>query len=71
MFLKNNISDYSKLDKEIANTKSNGGLSTTEFECAEFHEYTVTPTTFAPAGAPMPGTEAFGQTPWGAGTSPV
>lgn len=71
MFLKNNISDYSKLDKEIANTKSNGGLSTTEFECTEFHEYAVTPTTFAPAGAPMPGTEAFGQTSWGGGTSPV
>ena len=76
MFLKNNINDYSKLDKEIASTKANGGLTTTEFECGEFHEYAVTATNFEqPAGTTMPGqipvmpeNEGMfngGQTPWG------
>ena len=68
MFLKNNVSDYSKLDAEIANTKANGGLASTEFECTEFHEYQVVPTTFAPAGVPAQGMpENFtggGATPW-------
>jgi hypothetical protein len=67
MFLKNNISDYSKLDAEIANAKANGGLQTTEFSCTEFHEYQVVPSTFNPAGAPMQGAPenfAGGQTPW-------
>lgn len=67
MFLKNNISDYSKLDAEIASAKANGGLQTTEFDCTELHEYQVTPSTFNPAGAAMPATPenfAGGQTPW-------
>ena len=68
MFLKNNITDYSKLDAEIANTKANGGLATTEFECSEFHEYQIMPSNFTPSGAAMPGTDmgqfAGGQTPW-------
>lgn len=46
MFLKNSISNYSKLDKDIASAKANGSLSTTEFECSELHEYSVTPTNF-------------------------
>lgn len=76
MFLKNNISDYSKLDAEIANAKANNGLQTTEFECTEFHEYQLVPSTFAPAaGMAMPGStsapatdmnQSFtgGQMPW-------
>lgn len=67
MFLKNNITDYSKLDKEIANTKANNGLATTEFECNELHEYQVVPSTFVPNGAGMPNApEGFagGQVPW-------
>ena len=53
----------------------NGGLTTTEFECSEFHEYAVNPTDFSqPAGTAMPGQMpampenegmfAGGQTPW-------
>lgn len=52
MFLKNNVTDYSKLDRDIASTKANGGLSTTEFECSELHEYSVTPTSFEPSENP-------------------
>ena len=70
MFLKNNINDYSKLDKEIASTKASGGLSTTEFECSEFHEYVVNPTDFSQPTEvqmpPMPENDSmFGSTPWG------
>lgn len=68
MFLKNNVNDYSKLDKEITNTKINGGLSTTEFEVNEFHEYSVKPTDFTtePSTVAMPGNDnMFGNTPWG------
>lgn len=55
MFLKNNITDYSKLDRDIASTKANGGLSTTEFECSELHEYNITPTSFEqPTTAQIP-----------------
>lgn len=72
MFLKNNITDYSKLDRDIASTKANGGLSTTEFECSELHEYSVTPTSFEPSESPAtsmpasPDNDAmFGeQAPW-------
>lgn len=68
MFLKNNITDYSKLDAEIASTKANGGLATTEFECTEFHEYQVAPSNFTPSNMPTPpemGQYANnGQTPW-------
>ena len=46
MFLKNSVSNYSKLDAEIMSTKANGGLATTEFQCCEFQEYSVTPTNF-------------------------
>lgn len=71
MFLKNNITDYSKLEKDIASAKDNGAYSTTEFDCSEFHEYTVAPTSFNPAPTAMPGTDnVFGPTPWGTG-SPV
>ena len=71
MFLKNNITDYSKLEKDIASAMDNGAYSTTEFDCNEFHEYTVAPTSFSPTPAAMPNAEnVFGPTPWGAG-SPV
>jgi hypothetical protein len=71
MFLKNNITDYSKLEKDIASAKDNGAYSTTEFDCNEFHEYTVTPTSFSPTPTAMPNADnVFGPTPWGAG-SPV
>ena len=62
MFLKNNISDYSKLDKEIASVKASGGLQSTEFECTEFHDYSVTPSNL---GAAQPSVGIPSTTPWG------
>jgi len=56
-FLKNSVNDYSKLDEAIAQTKGNGGLATTEFECDELHEYVVASSSFA--------NEAPAATPWG------
>ena len=41
MFLKNNVSDYSKLDAAVQERKNNGAYSTTEFEAVDFHEYSV------------------------------
>ena len=59
MFLKNSITDYSRLDKEVQETKASGALSTSDFDVTELHEYVVTPTDFS---QPEP---TVGQTPWG------
>lgn len=77
MFLKNAVSNYSKLDKEVQSTKNSGGLSDTEFEVAELHEYVVASTQFGAsqtarpeqANLPFPptstGATGGGATPWG------
>lgn len=72
MFLKNNIIDYKKLEKHVADAKNGGAFPTTEFDFSELHEYMIAPTSFAaPAQSAMPNTEGvFGATPWGGG-SPV
>ena len=41
MFLKNSVSDYSKLDAYLQERKNAGAYSTTEFEVTDFHEYSV------------------------------
>lgn len=41
MFLKGNVKDYAKLDKEVQERKNAGAFATTEFECTDFHEYVV------------------------------
>ena len=68
MFLKNGVSDYSKLDKDVKQTQETGALSTSEFDCTELHEYVVESTTFGPtdgtAGMPFPPASG-GPTPWG------
>lgn len=46
LFLKNSVTDYSRLDKEVQETKASGALSTSEFDATELHEYVVTPTDF-------------------------
>lgn len=67
-FLKNNITDYSKLSRKIADTKQAGALANTEFECVELHEYQITPTNFTntPSTDFAPSEEGFDlqQTPW-------
>lgn len=60
MFLKNNVTDYSRLDKEVQETKASGALSTSEFDTVELHEYVVTPTDFSQVTDIQPS-----QTPWG------
>lgn len=45
MFLKNSVSDYSKLDAAVQERKNAGAYSTTEFEATDFHEYSVKSTT--------------------------
>lgn len=41
MFLKNSISDYSKLDADVQERKASGSFASTEFETVDFHEYSV------------------------------
>ena len=41
MFLKNSVTDYSKLDKAVQERKNAGAYSTTEFDVSDFHEYSV------------------------------
>lgn len=66
MFLKNGVTDYSRLDKDVKQTQESGALSTSEFDCTELHEYVVESTNFAPTGGnDMPFPPAGGQTPWG------
>lgn len=67
MPLKNSVTDYSKLAKEITESQERGALANCEFNFEEFHEYTITPTSFTP-GTPivmpeMPGTGMA--SPWG------
>lgn len=64
MFLKNGVSDYSKLDKDVKQTQESGALTSSEFDCTELHEYVVESTNFAGNNsAPFPPAE--GTTPWG------
>lgn len=65
MFLKNGVSDYSKLDKNVKETQDAGALSTSVFDCTDIHEYVVESTTFAPQGdMPFPPQQGD-NTPWG------
>lgn len=66
-FLKNNASNYSKLEQEVTDRKAAGAYSTTEFEVCDFKEYVVASTdlsTPAPEANDLP----FGNSsdsPWG------
>lgn len=46
MTLKNSVSDYSKLDKDLQERKANGAYATTEFDTCNIKEYVVEPTKF-------------------------
>lgn len=46
MFLKNSVSDYNKIAKDLKERKDAGAYSTTEFEVCDFKEYEVKSTTF-------------------------
>lgn len=64
MFLKNNVSDYSRLDKDLQERKVNGAYPNTEFETCVLKEYNVEATDFS-----KPTDDPFGAapsaTPWG------
>lgn len=64
MFLKNNVSDYSRLDKDLQERKANGAYPSTEFETCVLKEYNVEATDFS-----KPTDDPFGAapsaTPWG------
>lgn len=45
-FLKNSVTDYSRLDAELQERKAAGAYPTTEFEVCDLKEYTIEPTDF-------------------------
>lgn len=47
MFLKNNVTDYSKLNNDLQERKSAGAYPTTEFTVGDLKEYTVEATDFS------------------------
>lgn len=67
MFLKNSVTDYSRLDADVKNTQEAGAMTSSEFDCTELHEYIVEGTNFAQqGGGQMPFPPASqGSTPWG------
>lgn len=66
MFLRNNVSDYSKLDANIQERKNAGAYSTTEFEAVDFHEYSVKSSTITDNTDADPFGDPFGSpaSPW-------
>lgn len=67
MFLKNSITDYSKLDKELREAQSAGAMPTSEFDVTDLHEYIVTPTDLSQqlsGNVPFPPASSAA-TPWG------
>lgn len=65
MFLKNNITDYSRLDKNVQDRKANGGYASVEFAVADIKEYNVEATTFNGPSSNLPFEAPTGETPWG------
>lgn len=65
-FLKNNVNDYSRLDKEVKERKDAGGYSDTEFVVGPLKEYGVEATSFTNTdGGPAPDPFANASSPWG------
>lgn len=60
-FLRNSSTNFNSLDKEIQemikNAAENGRVLNTEYEVVPVHEYSVAPTTFAPANGGAPSDE--------------
>ena len=65
-FLKNNVTDYSKLDEDVQERKNNGAYPDTEFSICDLKEYSVESTEFPTqeddGNVPFAGTEA--SSPW-------
>lgn len=66
MFLKNNITDYSRLAKDVEDRKANGSYPTTEFKVDTLQEYSVEATSFDKDSDDEEDMPDFGgPTPWG------
>lgn len=67
MFLKNSVSDYNKIAKEVKQAQEAGSLSTSEFECSEIHEYSIESTNFSSTleDDPFAAPDVNTNTPWG------
>lgn len=63
-FLKNIITDYSKLDADIESRKNAGAYPTTEFSVEPLHEYTVESTDFSASNNPFPPASEPAAGPW-------
>lgn len=64
-FVKNAVTDYSKIDAAIADFQSNGGAPGTEFSTQPLHENIVEATSFtAPDNDPLGAASASTTTPW-------
>lgn len=46
MFVKNNVNDFSRLEKAISDSQANGAFSNVKFSVTPLQEYVVTPTNF-------------------------
>lgn len=67
MFLKNNITDYSKLDKDLQERKAAGAYPTTEFIVGDLKEYNVEATDFSNTSGSnndLPFDSTPSDTPW-------
>jgi hypothetical protein len=62
-FVKNGVTDYSKLDAVIAEFKSNGGAPNTDYDCTPLHENIVEETKFKENTSEMP-FDAPSSSPW-------
>lgn len=61
-FVKNSVSDYSRLDAEIVTFQQGGGAPNTIYSTQPLHEYKVEATEFSPEKSEKPTTSA--PTPW-------
>lgn len=60
-FLRNGVSNYSRLDAEIVEAQSKGAFPNTEFDTKDLHPYEVSATELPKGDAPKPQTKS----PWG------
>lgn len=64
-FVKNGVTDYSKLDAVIAEFKSNGGAPNTDYDCTPLHENMVEETKFKEnTASEMPFDAPSSSSPW-------
>lgn len=63
-FLKNSVTDYSKLDEYVQERRLAGAYTTTEFEAVDFHEYSVKSSTITDNTGSDPFASTAAANPW-------